>query len=54
MMSLLFLLQINVAERLEKVVMPYLIGALLIALLWFGGRILLDFLLRKRDPPSRG
>ena len=50
MMNLLFHLQINVAERIEKAVMPYLIGALLITLLWFGGRILLNFLLRKSNP----
>ena len=48
-MNLSILLQMNVAERIEKAVMPYLLGALLVALLWFGGRILLDFLLRKRQ-----
>lgn len=39
----------NVAERIEKAAMPYLLAALLLVLLWFGGRILLDFLLRKRE-----
>lgn len=48
MMNLSILLQMNVAERLKKSAMPYLLGALLAALLWFGGRILLDFLLKKR------
>ena len=48
MMNLLLLLQTSVAERIEKAAMPYLLAALLIAFLWFGGRILLDFLLTKR------
>ena len=48
MMNLSILLQMNVAERIEKAAMPYLLGFLLLVLLWFGGRILLDFLLRKR------
>jgi len=48
MMNLSILLQMNVAEHIEKAAMPYLLGALLLVLLWFGGRILLDLLLRKR------
>lgn len=54
MINLSMHLQMNVAERLEKAVRHYLIGTLLITLLWLGGRILLDFLLRKSDPLTRG
>lgn len=41
-------LQMNVAERIEKAIMPYLLGTLLLTVLWLVGRILLDFLLKKR------
>ncbi len=45
MINLSILLQMNVAERIKKAVTPYLLTALLITVFWFGGRILLDFLL---------
>jgi len=54
MINLWILLQMNVAERIEKAAMPYLVGALALVVLRFGGRILLNFLLNKSDPPSRG
>jgi len=48
MIDHLILLQINVAERIEKAETPYLLMALMVAVLSFGGRILLDFLLMNR------
>lgn len=49
MINLSILLQTNVAERIERAAMPYLFAALVITFLWFGGRILLDFLLKNRE-----
>lgn len=54
MINLSILLQTNAAQRIQDAVMPYLIAVFVITLLTVGGRILLDFLLKRSGPPSRG
>ncbi len=54
MTNLFTLLQINAAQRIQDAVMPYLIAVFLTTFLVIGGRILLDFLLKRSGPPSRG